>query len=468
MNITLKRSIRLAIAGLLAVPFMASAATSSGDEYSNHNNNLYYSQLATDVNVPVLIRAMNKHDNMIKFANSNTYFGYFGALKSSMEYSTRGVADGNSPGEFGIQDLDANYDKSGKLNGTFSGSFGFNTRTDLQNKMRITSNVAVGVGDQTRIGPYTDWNANIEGLEINYGTDTTNLMVGLGMSNFVDPFSMAAMQTIGLGYLNQLQLRFTEDFGMGQLSLAIEKAHNRFYNKNDSSPPSPTATTMPWDSYKAWDQIPDITARLGMWIGAGSHISLSVAVQENRVRYDPVVHTGSEAKPFDIIDGSMGYAVKFGLRLATMGMDSFTFNLGYEKGAAKYLGVNFGGWDGYIDGQHLTSPTVSTPDPYTSKMTLASGYIGEVGYVHYWNDKMWSAVAVGGQRSSKPVDFGPHNKNMFSQFMNKHAYTAGANINYLLTSNLTVTGQWMYMKREIWMGNKGNNQLFGIYANFTF
>jgi len=477
MNTTLKRSIRLSIAALLAVPFIASAATSSGDNTNQQNPNAY---LAGNVNVPEVVQAMNKYTGMVQMPGTKTYFNYMGAVKLKTQYSQRAIAYPDKVHYFGHEKTDNGYDKGGKLDGSFDGSFiGFNTRTDLANGSHVRSSVVLGVDTDVKdYGSWTAYGIEVQGLTVSYD----NIMAGLTISNFVDPMSMSQSYVAngGFSFLNQLQIRYTVPMGDTTLSIAAEKADTNFTSQSYNPNSKPYMTQV----YDAYDYFPDITARLTYMWGAGNSVAVSGAITQNRVAASGLCggspqncHSGGSTSFADgsngqIYNGKMGYAGAIGLRLATFGKDAFTINLAGMEGAAKYLGVTYAGYDGYI--VDSVTGTAAAGDLKVTKindMKLDKGYSIDAGYVHWWSKKMWSSLSLGFQKTN------PHDKTgavgngaggILDGSNAKTLVVAAANLNYQLTSHLNVAGQYTYMHKKDYNNDIGYNQIFGIYAQFTF
>ena len=453
MNTTLKRSIRLSIAALLAVPFVASAATSSGDNYISNAKQVNNTKQDMDqnlynaVNVNDTLKAMTNYKNMIHIAGTKTYFGVRGAMKGEIEYSTRGVANpdngvnfNNKIGNTKAEKDAAGYNTGGKLDGRMDGSFiAFNTRSDLANGENIKSSIAIGIGTRD-YGNYTDhgwlsWFVPvISGATVTYG----GLMAGLSMSNFVDPYSMSMTYIAGGGnsYVRRPQVRYTMPLGAVKFSISMEKAKTHFSGAN---------------GYSEFDYIPDLTARLSYGFGSGNNFSLSAAVVQNRVAKGGGWNTGSSG---DILNGKIGYAGNLGLRIKTMGADFLTLNLAGQKGAKKYLGGRYTGYDGFVKGQGSNS-----------QMTLDAGYSYDIGYVHFWSKKMFTGLSIGGQSVRPSKDLGSTNS---QAGLDKTTMLAAINMTYKLNSKLSFAGQYSYMRAATFDNIKLNNQLLGVYATLTF
>jgi hypothetical protein len=124
-----------------------------------------------------------------------------------------------------------------------------------------------------------------------------------------------------------------------------------------------------------------------------------------------------------------------------------------------------------------TLQTVMPVELAHGTMVQMEMYMLDVGYVHWWSKKMWSSLSLGYQRVDPSTEFKNvvgSNQNLpaalGSGALTKDAFVGGLNLNYKLTSHLNVAGQYTYMRKKSFATSNavGSNQIFGIYADFTF
>lgn len=224
--------------------------------------------------------------------------------------------------------------------------------------------------------------------------------------------------------VRQPLLRWTGEFGWGEIQLAMEEPENQLT--------LPDGRRVHSDS----DRVPDLIAKL-RWRGAWGEWSLALMGREIRSR-------GAVVPGRD--DSAWSGSVSVGGRIHVFERDSVRFMASYGNGLGRYL--SFGAFSaGQLDAEGRI------------QLTDAAG--GYLAYQRWWNAKLRSTLAFGLAHADYD---GPH----LVQSENEWLYSTHANLLWSPVFRATLGIEWIHGERETLAGTQGSLDRFQLTAIYTF
>ena len=198
-------------------------------------------------------------------------------------------------------------------------------------------------------------------------------LFGWTWSTFMDlrayPESITIFGPVGIVFVRQAQVRFTQPMGKGSsFSVAIEHANKR-------------VNVTPF--FRSFDQFPDVIAS---YITAQPWGHVMVAGMARFFQIDDSTATPSR-------DATVGWGAAVSTTVKTMGKDKFQAVLGFGDGIGEYISAF----------ANLGMAAVANADGKLETISIVGGY---VSYTHWWNATTRSSLMIGGA-DARTKDFQP-------------------------------------------------------------
>lgn len=218
------------------------------------------------------------------------------------------------------------------------------------------------------------------------------LSVGQTWTTFMDPASLPETLDfggpVGEAFVRQGLVRWTEKFGGGAWSVALENPESFLARRNANGS---YATLAPDD-----DRIPDIVGRVDI---NGSWGRLAAAAMARSLRVDVA---GSSAA-VEARDSKWGGALGIYGVMPIVGKDSLNFSLNGGNALGRYIGQGLF-FDADIDGD--------------GKIHLNKQWGSILSYRHFWADNVRSTLAISAAGASNPNGAGTANRKSQSAHLN--------------------------------------------------
>ncbi|MGL4576303.1 MAG: DcaP family trimeric outer membrane transporter [Burkholderiaceae bacterium] len=269
--------------------------------------------------------------------------------------------------------------------------------------------------------------SNSHGLRMRHAYGTLGgFLAGQTWTTFADV--AAYPETVDFGgpagqiFARQAQVRWTQQFGPGQWSIALEN-------------PETVATLPSGATFRADDdRFPDIAANIKFDTMWGKY---SFAALARQLRMDSATDPSSR-------DQKWGGGVGVNAVIPTFGRDDARVSIYYGNALGRYTAGFF--TDALIDSN--------------ARLVLPNEWVFAAAYRHYWSESLRSTLALSGLRSSNPSGVaGSANKSADSAHLN------------LIWSPLVQTNfglEYIYAKRVIENGQSGKLNRLQAAAQYIF
>lgn len=260
-----------------------------------------------------------------------------------------------------------------------------------------------------------------------------NLSAGQSWSTFMDPGSLPETLDfggpVGEAFIRQGLVRWTQKFGGGAWSVALENPESYLTRQNrDGS----YATLVPDD-----DRTPDIVAKLDLNTSRG-RFALAGMVRQLRV------DAAAAATSVEARDSKWGGALGVYGVIPTIGKDDFRFSLIGGNALGRYIGQAIF-TDASVDGN--------------GRLRLDPQWGTILSYRHFWSDTLRSTLALSAARADTPR--GAVNANRASQ-------TAHLNLLWSPVPQATLGVEYIYGHLEKEDGRDGRLNRVQASAQYAF
>jgi hypothetical protein len=269
--------------------------------------------------------------------------------------------------------------------------------------------------------------SNSNGFRVRHAYGTLGgLLAGQTWSTFVDvnayPETLDFGGPVGLAFARQAQVRWTQPFGKGQWSIALENP--------ETIVSLPNGTLFRADD----DRVPDVAAMVRFDTGAGKY---SIAAVARELRLDSAGAPASRAQKH-------GAAIGFNGVVPLFGLDDVRFSAYYGNAIGRYS-------MGFLSDAILDA---------SGNLALPRQWLTTIGYRHAWSPMLRSTLALSGVGSSNPADTGGA--------VNRSAESAHLNLIWSPVPRTNLGVEYIHARREIRSGDQGSLNRLQVSAQYAF
>jgi hypothetical protein len=269
--------------------------------------------------------------------------------------------------------------------------------------------------------------SNSHGLRMRHAYGTLGgLLAGQTWTTFADV--AAYPETVDFGgpagqiFARQAQIRWTQQFGPGQWSIALEN-------------PETVATLPGGATFRADDdRWPDIAANIKLDTMWGKY---SFAALARQLRVDSATDPSSR-------DQKWGGGVGVNAVIPTFGRDDVRVSVYYGNALGRYTAGFF------------TDALIDT----NARLVLPNEWVVAAAYRHYWSESLRSTLALSGLRASNPAGT--------AGSANKSADSAHVNLIWSPLAQTNFGLEYIYAKRVIENGQSGKLNRLQAAAQYIF
>ena len=193
------------------------------------------------------------------------------------------------------------------------------------------------------------------------------------------------------------------------------------------------------------DVVPDIINRFIYYPKWGQ---LALSVMGRYINQDHAV-LGDGITQLNSRDSAFGYGANLSGKIKVFNLDDIRFASHYGKGVGRYLAYN-----AYAAG--------SISDE--GKITLQPSFGGDIGYRHFWNNKLRTTIAYSYAATKNNLDDIKLNLNK----VNKSVHSSQINLIWTPIKNSLLGIEYAYAKRKVESGEDGEIKMVNIMIRYDF